>query len=116
MLSRRSFHSLATTAWKIAATQTASSTRVQTSQTRNSSVGYAWCGRTSHQIFEPSGMQFVRTSASSSSPYSLYERMTGGIPVRGKFLKTTPRYDFSPVWRPIQNGELVDRQSTCGTK
>ena len=39
--------------------QTASSTRVQTSQTRNSSVGYAWCGRTSHQIFEPSGTQRV---------------------------------------------------------
>src|SRR5919199_4908276 len=106
MLSRRSFQSLATTAWRIAAQQTASSTRVQTSQTRNSSVGYVWCGRTSHQIFEPSGMGFVRTSDWSTSWYSPYERMIGGMPVRGKFLKMMLRYDFSPVRRPIQNGEL----------
>jgi hypothetical protein len=26
------------------------------------------------------------------------------------------RYDFSPVLRPIQNGEEVDRHSTCGRK
>ena len=39
MLSRRSFHSLAMIAWKMAAMQIASSTRVQTSQMRNSSVG-----------------------------------------------------------------------------
>ena len=26
------------------------------------------------------------------------------------------RYDFSPVLRPIQNGELVERQSTCGSE
>ena len=40
MLSRRSFHSFAMIAWKMAAMHTASSTCVQTSQTRNSSVGY----------------------------------------------------------------------------
>ena len=26
------------------------------------------------------------------------------------------RYDFSPVSRPIQNGELVDSASRCGRK
>src|SRR5438477_11748738 len=96
--------------------QTASSTRVQTSHTRNSSVGYAWCGRTSHQIFEPSGTQRVFTSESSSSSYSAYERMTGGTPVRGKLRKTMLRYDLRPVRRACQNGELVDRQRTCGNK
>ena len=30
------------------------------------------------------------------------------MPVRGKFLKTTLRYDLRPVVLPIQNGELVD--------
>src|SRR6058998_3339996 len=49
-------------AWKIAATQTASSIRVQTSQTRHSSVGFEWLGRTSHQILLPSGMVLVRTN------------------------------------------------------
>ena len=38
------------------------------------------------------------------------------MPVRGKLRKMMLRYDFSPVLRPIQNGELVDRQSTCGSK
>jgi hypothetical protein len=42
--------------------------------------------------------------------------MIGGIPVRGKFLKMMLRYDFNPVRRPIQNGELVDSASTCGSK
>src|SRR5438093_283529 len=47
-------------AWKMAATHMASSTRVQTSQMRNSTVGYVEFGRTSHQILVPSGMVFVR--------------------------------------------------------
>ena len=38
------------------------------------------------------------------------------MPVRGKFRKMMLRYDFSPVLRPIQKGELVERLSTCGTK
>lgn len=38
-LSRRSFQSLKQMAWKIAPMQTASSTRVQMSQIRNSRVG-----------------------------------------------------------------------------
>jgi hypothetical protein len=42
--------------------------------------------------------------------------MIGGVPVRGKFRKITLRYDLSPVLRPIQKGELVDRQRTCGTR
>jgi hypothetical protein len=42
--------------------------------------------------------------------------MIGGMPVRGKFLKMMLLYDLSPVRRPIQNGELVDSASTCGSR
>src|SRR3712207_9389854 len=108
MLSRRSFQSFATTAWRIAAQQTASSTRVQTSQTRNSSVGYVWCGRTPHQILEPSGMEFVRTSDWRTSLESPYDRLIGGMPVRGKVLQMVLRYGLNHVRRPIQKGELVE--------
>src|SRR5690242_679886 len=97
-LSRRSFQSFATTAWRIAATHTASSTRV----------------RTSHQIFDPSGMHWVRDSTSISSVYSLQERRARGTPVRGNPRNTTLRYDLSPVLRPFQNGELVDRHRMWG--
>ena len=38
------------------------------------------------------------------------------MPVRGKRRKTVVRNDFSPVSRPIQNGELVDSASRCGRK
>src|SRR5712692_2300467 len=115
MLSRRSFQSFATTAWRIAAIHTASSTRVHTSQMRNSSVGYDQLGRTSHQILDPSGMQFVVVSISTRSVYSLHERNARGTPVRGKPRNTTDRYDLSPVLRPIQNGELVERHRICGS-
>src|SRR5215210_2478974 len=116
MLSRRSFHSFATIAWKMAAMQTASSTRVQTSQLRNSSVGKRWFGRASYQIFDPSGMHRVFTIVSTIESYSSHEPNRGGMPDRGKWRKMIDRYDFSPVFRPHQNGELVDRQSRCGTK
>src|SRR2546430_847856 len=116
MLSRRSFHSLAISAWKIAARHTASSMRVQASQMRNSSVGYLWLGRASHQILLASGRQLVRTIVSVSSSSSECDWKTGGMPVRGKWRKMMERYDFKPVLRPTQNGELVDRQSTCGKK
>jgi hypothetical protein len=46
----------------------------------------------------------------------LLDAIMRGIPVRGKLRKTTLRYDFSPVLRPIQKGELPDRQSRCGMK
>ena len=36
------------------------------------------------------------------------------MPVRGKLRKMMLRYDFSPVSRPIQNGELVDRREHVG--
>ena len=32
---------------------------------------------------------------------------SGGMPDRGKWRKMMVRYDFSPVLRPIQNGELA---------
>jgi hypothetical protein len=38
------------------------------------------------------------------------------MPVRGKLRNTTLRYDFRPVLRPTQNGELDVRQSRCGRK
>src|SRR5947199_9552494 len=113
MLSRRSFHNLAIRAWKIAARHTASSTRVHTSQMRNSSVGYLWLGRASHQILLASGRQLVRIIVSTRPSISAYDWKTGGMPVRGKWRKMIERYDFRPVLRPIQNGELVERQRPC---
>src|SRR5690242_6032476 len=99
-------------AWKMAAIQTASSTRVQTSQMRNSSVGYLALGRTSHQILEPSGIDFVRTSRSTKILNSAIESNSRRMPVRGKLRKMMLRYDISPVSRPIQNGELFERHIT----
>src|SRR5262245_13060559 len=96
--------------------QMASSSRVHTSQTRNSSVGYFQLGRTSHQSFVPSGMQLVRTSVSTRCVSSDQEPNSGGMPERGKCRKMMLRYDASPVLRPIQNGDDADRHSTCGTK
>src|SRR5579872_3760111 len=103
-------------AWMMAAMHTASSTRVHTSQMRNSSVGYDQLGRTSHQILEPSGMECVCTSVSTIYVKSDQDWNERGIPLRGKLRKMMLRYDFRPVVRPIQNGELVDRQSRCGRK
>src|SRR5579883_1709037 len=116
MLSRRSFQSLAIIAWKMAATQIASSTRVHTSQIRSSSVGYRQFGRISHQIFVPSGIQLVTASVSTREVRSPHDWKTRGMPVRGKLRKIILRYDFKPVVRPIQNGELVERQSRCGSR
>src|SRR5437763_13468132 len=100
----------------MAATQMASSTRVQTSQTRNSSVGYFQFGRTSHHSLVPSGMQLVRTRVSTRLDSSAHEPNSGGMPVRGKLRKMMLRYDASPVFLPSQNGDDADRHSTCGTK
>ena len=84
-LSRRSFHSLATIAWKIAAMQTTSSTRVHMSHTRNSMVGKLWFGRTSHQILLEFSIVFERTIVSMKWVYSLQLPKLMGMPVRGKF-------------------------------
>src|SRR4051812_22970184 len=116
MLSRRSFQSLAMIPWKIAAMHTASSTRVQTSQTRNSSVGNFQLGRTSNHSLVPSGMQRVLTIVSTIELSSAQSLKRGGMPERGKPRKTMLRYDFSPVLRPIQNGDDDERQRTCGRK
>src|SRR5436309_2225813 len=95
---------------------TASSTRVQTSQARNSKVGYFQLGRASHHSLVPSGMQLVRTSVSTRPLSSAHEPNKGGVPVRGKWRKMMLRYDCKPVFRPIQNGDDADRHSTWGTK
>src|SRR5437764_14995856 len=116
MLSRRSFQTLYTIAWKIAAMQIASSTRVHTSQMRNSSVGYLGLGRTSHQILLASGMLPVRTITSTKCLNSAYEPKLRGMPVRGKLRKMMLRYDIRPVSRPIQNGEELESAITCGRK
>ena len=36
------------------------------------------------------------------------------MPVRGNFSKTLVRYDFQPVSRPPQKGELTDSAMMCG--
>src|SRR2546428_13947371 len=54
-------YSLTMMAWANAAMATASSTLVETSNMRNSSVPNVGCGRTSHQIFLPLSMQFSFT-------------------------------------------------------
>ena len=73
-------------------------------------------GRTSHQILDALGIDFVAVSVSMSPVKSSHDPISGGIPVRGKFRNTTLRYDLSPVFRPIQKGELVESASTCGRK
>src|SRR5260370_38433309 len=85
-------------AWKMAAIHTASSTRVQTSQLRNSSVGYEWFGRTSHQIFDPSGIVFVRTSVSTRYEKSSHDWNVRGMPLRGK---------LHPTYIPVMGGLFV---------
>src|SRR5262245_44488975 len=115
-LSRLSFQGLAMIAWNTAPMQTASSTRVHTPTTRNSRVGTLQLGRRSHQILLALGMEPVSTSEVTVSSNSLQEPRVRGMPVRGKERKTTLRYDFRPVRRPSQNGELVDKASTCGRK
>src|SRR6185369_3468090 len=96
-------------AWVSAAMATASSTLVVTSHMRNSSVPNVGCGRTSHQIFLPLSMQFRRTSKLTKFSYSLQDWNISGTPVRGNLRNTVVRNDFNPVLRPIQNGELVER-------
>ena len=59
----RSRHSFTTIACTSAPSMTATSGRVGTSQTRNSSVPNVGCGRTSHQIFFASSMQWRSTSS-----------------------------------------------------
>src|SRR5262249_37111327 len=103
-------------AWNSAAMHTASSTRVQTSQMRNSSVGNFQLGRTSHHSLVPSGMQLVLTSVSTRSLSSAHDANSGGMPGGGRGRKRVVRYDFNPVLRPIQNGDDVHRQRTCGRK
>ena len=75
----------------MAATHTASSTRVQASHSRNSSVGYLKCGRASHQILLPSGMLPTPTSVSMYSWYSAHPDRRVGMPVRGKLRKIVER-------------------------
>src|SRR5215470_19365920 len=91
-----------------AAMATASSTLVDTSNMRNSNVPNVGCGRTSHQIFFPLSMQFSFTSRFTKFSYALHDSNVSGIPVRGNLRNTVVRNDFSPVLRPIQNGELVE--------
>src|SRR5579864_8575747 len=108
--------SFTTIACVSAAMATASSTLVVTSHIRNSSVPNVGCGRTSHQIFFPLSMQLSFTSRLRKFSYALHDSNCSGTPVRGKRRNTVVRKDFSPVLRPIQNGELVESARRCGRK
>src|SRR5207244_3646729 len=99
-----------------AAIATASSTRVETSNMRNSNVPNVGCGRTSHQIFLPLSMQFSLTRRFTKFSYALQDSNCSGTPVRGKRRNTVVRNDFSPVFLPIQKGELVESARRCGRK
>ena len=107
---------MATIACSKAAMHSVSSTRVQMSATRNSRVGNLGCGRMSHQILVGSSIDPVSSRMSMKRSYSLHEPKSGGSPVRGRFSKTIERYDFRPVSRPCQKGELVDNARMCGMK
>src|SRR2546426_10730257 len=67
-----------------AAIATASSTFVETSNMRNSSVPNIGWGRTSHQIFLPLSMQFSFTRRFTKFSYALHDSNCSGTPVRGK--------------------------------
>src|SRR3989442_1887165 len=103
-------------AWANAAMATASSTLVETSNIRNSSVPNMGCGRTSHQIFLPLSMQFSFTRRFTKFSYALHDSNCSGTPVRGNLRNTVVRKDFKSVYLPIQNGELVESASKCGRK
>ncbi len=83
-----------------------SSTRIGMSQTRISSVSKNGCGRTSHQIFLALSMQLVRTSRLTKFSKSDHDVNVSGMFVRGKRSNTLHRYDFRPVFMPIQNGRV----------
>src|SRR5690606_28110211 len=94
ILFRRSFTSLAQIAWKRAAIQTHSSTFVQMSVMRNSSVSNMGCGRISHQILarvSPLPKEPTFASVRSKLLYSAQELKLCGIPVRGSASKITLR-------------------------
>src|ERR1700730_11398720 len=99
-----------------AASATVSSTRVGTSNIRNSSVPNVGCGRTSHQIFFPVSMQFSLINKFTEFSYALHDSKISGMPVRGNRRNTVVRNDRSPVFLPIQKGELVESASRCGKK
>src|SRR5947209_18588122 len=98
------------------AISTVYSTYVETSNMRNSSVPNIGWGRTSHQIFLPLSMQFSFTRRFTKFSYALHDSNCSGTPVRGKRRNTVVRKDFSPVFLPIQNGELVESARRCGRK
>src|SRR5437868_1515663 len=112
----RSLHNLVTIAWKKATSMIVSLIFVIMSHTRNSSVLKNGCGRRSHQIFLPSSMQLVSISVLTNPSKSAHELNVDGMPVRGNCCQTIVRYDFSPVTRPCQKGELADSASRWGRK
>src|SRR6476620_11561879 len=103
-------------AWMSAAMASVSSTHIGMSQMRTSSVEKNGCGRTSHQIFLALSMHLVRTSRLTKVSYSAQLANVSGMLVRGNLSNTLQRYDFSPVFMPSQNGELLDSASRWGRK
>src|SRR5437867_7071068 len=116
MFCSRNLYSLATMAWKKATIITASSIEVIMSHTRNSKVLKNGCGRRSHQIFLPLSMQLVFIKVSTNPSKSAHELNVEGMPVRGNCCHTIVLYDFNPVTRPCQKGELADSASRWGRK
>src|SRR5688500_13236275 len=111
-----SLYSFAIVAWINAASAIDSSARIGMSQIRTSRVEKNGCGRTSHQIFLALSMLLVLTSRLTKLSKSAQLVKVSGMLVRGNLSNTLQRYDFNPVFRPIQNGELADSASRCGRK
>ena len=84
------------------------------SQIRTSTVPKLWCGRTSHQSSRMVLMNPVSTRLLRSQTYSDQLRMSGGKPAVGRVSMILLRWEWSPVFRPCQNGLLAERASSVG--
>src|SRR5215472_16545438 len=107
-LSRFSRHSIRNRQRNNAAIDNESSSVVQLSVMRNSSVGKRALGRRSHHNLVSSSISPAPTRMSTWRRYSPQLAKRSGVPVRGNSSKSARRKDLSPVFSPSQNGEEVD--------
>src|SRR5712691_7840993 len=115
-LSRFSRHSIRKRQRKRAAIASESSSVVQLSVMRISSVGKRALGRRSHHRLVAFSISPAPTRMSTWRRYSPQLAKRSGVPVRGSSSKTARRYDLSPVFSPCQKGEEVDKAKRWGKK
>src|SRR5687768_3995611 len=93
-----------------------SSARIGKSQIRTSCVEKKGCGRMYHQNRLALSIELVLMRSLTKPSKSAQLANMSGMFVRGNLSNTFVRYDFSPVFMPSQNGELVESARRCGRK